>query len=239
MNFFRFHKQINKSSPGGEMKLFTNENEVSCDGESVKIKWYQNKKTLVFEGPRAKQMEQHIYSIIQSISSFKAGETYNRFDTSNLHNNDKFVEAINDFKLQIQQLKAVMEQNKTAIANLETVCQSSSNDAAYIELHTLRKEYELICSDNAILKKENAEHLERMTNLINITSDLNTKIKILEEEKASLVTSVRLINVDNRQLIMEAKRLGSVYDLKPSPEVSNQATHCKRTQNGKMCVSKS
>ncbi len=155
--------------PWCEVKLFTNENEVSCEGEIVKIKWYQNKKTLVFEGPRAKQMEQHIYSIIQSNSSFKEGETYNRFD--NLHNNDKFVEAINDFKLQTQQLKAVMEQNKTAIANLETVCQSSLNDAAYIELHTLKKEYELICSDNAILKKENAEYLERMTNLIYITSD--------------------------------------------------------------------
>ncbi len=49
----------------------------------------------------------------------------------------------------------------------------------------------------AILKKENAEKLERMTNLVYITSDLNTKIKIIEEEKASLVTSVRLVNEDN------------------------------------------
>jgi hypothetical protein len=32
-----------------------------------------------------------------------------------LHNKDKFVEAINDFKLQIQQLKGVMEQNKTKL----------------------------------------------------------------------------------------------------------------------------
>ena len=154
-----------------------------------------------------------------------------RFDTSNLHNNDKFVEAINDFKLQIQQLKGVMEQNKTAIANLETVCQSSSNDTAYIELHTLRKEYELICSENAILKIENAEYLERMNNLVYITSDLNTKIKILEEEKASLVTSVRLVNEDKRQLIMEAKRLGKVYEPEPSSEVSNQTTHCESIQN--------
>ena len=97
----------------------------------------------------------------------------------------------------------VLWKKKTAIANLETVCQSSSNDTAYIELHTLRKEYELICSENAILKKENAEYLERMNNLVYITSDLNTKIKILEEEKASLVTSVRLVNEDKRQLIME------------------------------------
>jgi uncharacterized membrane protein YfhO len=64
-----------------------------------------------------------------------------------------------------------------------------------------------------------------------ITSDLNTKIKILEEEKASLVTSVRLVNEDKRQLIMEAKRLGNVYEPEPSSEVSNQTTHCVSTQS--------
>ena len=126
------------SSPGGEVKLFTNEDEVSSEGEIVKIKWYQSKKTLLFEGSKAKQIERDIYSIKQSNTSFKEGETCSRFDTSNLHNNDKFVEAINDFRLEIQQLKGIMEQNKTAIANLETVCKSSSNDTAYIELHTLR-----------------------------------------------------------------------------------------------------
>ena len=105
------------------------------------------------------------------------------------------------------------------------------NDTAYIELHTLRKEYELTCSENAILMKESAEYLERMNNLVYIASDLNTQIKILEEEKASLVTSVRLVNEDKRQLIMEAKRLGNVYEREPSSEVSNQTTHCESTQN--------
>jgi hypothetical protein len=70
-----------------------------------------------------------------------------------------------------------------------------------------------------------------MNNLVYITSDLNTKNKILEEEKASLVTSVRLVNEDKRQLIMEAKRLGNIYEPEPSSEVSNQATHCESTQN--------
>lgn len=186
------------------MKLFTNENEVSSEGEIVKIKWYQSKKTLLFEGSKAKQIERDIYSIKQSNPSFKEGETCSRFDISNLHNNDKFVEAINDFKLQIQlQIQQVMEQNKTAIANLETVCKSSSNDTAYIELHLEKNTNLYICSENAILRKENAEYLERMNNLVYITSDLNTQIKILEEEKASLVTSVRLVNEDKRQLIME------------------------------------
>ena len=97
------------------MKLFTNENEASSEGEIVKIKWYQSKKTLLFEGPTAKQMEQDIYSLKQSNSSSKEGETCDGFDTSNLHNNDKFFEAINDFKLQIQKLKLRVLWNKTKL----------------------------------------------------------------------------------------------------------------------------
>ena len=83
----------------------------------------------------------------------------------------------------------------------------------------------------AILKKENAEYLERMTNLVYITSDLNTKIKIIEEEKASLVTSVRLVNEDNPAINHGSQVLRKCYDLKPSPVVSNQATNCKSTEN--------
>ena len=47
--------------------------------------------------------------------------------------------------------------------------------------------------------RENAEKTERMNNLAYILSDLNTKIKILEDEKASLVTAISLLNDDYRQ----------------------------------------
>jgi hypothetical protein len=87
-------------------------------------------------------MEEDIFSKIQSNSSSKEGETCNSFETSNLHNNDTFIEAINDFKFQIQQLIVATEQNKTAISNLESICQTpqSSSDTAYLELHTCTKE---------------------------------------------------------------------------------------------------
>jgi uncharacterized protein (DUF3084 family) len=181
-------------------------------------------------------MEEDIFSKIQSNPSPKEGETCNRFETSNLHNNDKFIKAINDFKFQIQQLIVATEQNKTAISNLESICQTpqSSSDTAYLELHTLRKEYELVCSENANLKKENVEFLERMNNSVYIASDLNTKIRILEEEKACLITSVRLVNEDKRQLIVEANRLRNDYERIPSPDVTNQVVmHSENTQNKK------
>ena len=83
-----------RSSPPGEgVKAFTTE------GDIVKIKWYQGKKGLLFQGSGPKQMEGDIYSKIQSISSSSEGEACNRFECSNLHNNDKLSESLNDFQL--------------------------------------------------------------------------------------------------------------------------------------------
>ena len=79
----------------------------------------------------------------------------------------------------------------------------SSSDNVHSELDRLRKEYELICLENADLKEKNAKCSERMDNLAYIVSDLNTKVKVLEEEKACLVTAVRLINEDQNNQISE------------------------------------
>ena len=35
------------SSPGGDARAFTNENEISTEGDIVTIKWYQGKKNIV------------------------------------------------------------------------------------------------------------------------------------------------------------------------------------------------
>ena len=70
-----------------------------------------------------------------------------------------------------------------------------------------------------------------MNNSVYIASDLNTKIRILEEEKACLITSVRLVNEDKRQLIMEANRLRNDYERILSPDVINQVVHSGNTQN--------
>ena len=200
------------SSPGGDARAFTNENEISTEGDIVKMKWYQGKKTLLFQGSGAKQIEEDLYRKIESMSSSSEGETCSRFECSNLHNNDKLSESLNDFKLQFQQLKEVTEQNKISIDNLESKCKTlqSSNDTTRLELYKLRNEYEVMSSENANLRKENAEYLACMNGLAGTIADLNIKIKSLDEEKASLEASVRLLNEDKCQLILKKNNLG--YD---------------------------
>jgi hypothetical protein len=103
-------------------------------------------------------MEEDIFSKIQSNSIPKEGETCNRFETSNLHNNDKFIETVNDFKFQIQQLIVATEQNITAISNLESICQtpqSSSDTHIHLGNHAhLGKNMNLSVLKMLILRKK-------------------------------------------------------------------------------------
>ena len=61
-------------------------------------------------------------------------------------------------------------------------------------------------SENANLRKENAECLACMNGLAGTIADLNIKIKSLDEEKASLAASVRLPKEEKCQLIFNSKK---------------------------------
>ena len=221
------------SSPGGDARAFTNENEISTEGDIVKIKWYQGKKTLLFQGSGAKQIEEDLYRKIQLKSSSSEGETCSRFECSNLHNNDKVSESLNDFKLQFQQLKEVTEQNKISIDNLESKCKTlqSSSDTTRLELYKLRNEYEVMSSENANLRKENAEYLACMNGLAGTIADLNIKIKSLNEEKASLEASVRLLNEDKCQLIFNKNNVSYDHEREQSLVETTQVEKNGNTNN--------
>ena len=163
---------------------------------STTIKWYQGKKVFSVLGVCASKIEAKIYDKTRLMSSTDEVEIKmdNNTETQNLHiNNVKVTEAVNELKVQIQQLMIDIEQNKISISNFESLCQNVQplKNTEYIELCKHQYELEVLRREDETLKKENVQYLERMNNLSYIVSDLNTKIKILEEEKASLVTSVR------------------------------------------------
>ena len=207
------------SSTGGDVKAFTSESDVSNESEIIKMKWYQGKKFLLFQGVKAKQIEEEIQRKMQSNSNgyFEEGEANSSLQLPNLHTNDKLIEATNDLKIQYRELRFAIGQNKNAISSVQTMCRNfqSSSDNAHSELDRLRKEYELIRLENANLKEENAKCSERMNNVAYIVSDLNTKIKVLEEEKASLITAVRLINEDQSNQFSELNQHTKDHNNKP------------------------
>jgi predicted nuclease with TOPRIM domain len=55
---------------------------------------------------------------------------------------------------------------------------------------------ECLRQENSQLREENVALNERLNNLGSVLSDLNTKLKTSEEEKASLLTAIRLLQTD-------------------------------------------
>jgi predicted nucleic acid-binding Zn-ribbon protein len=65
-----------------------------------------------------------------------------------------------------------------------------------LELSRLRKENAELKNENAMLKNENEQITERVNNLNLVLADLQNKASSAEEEKASLITSIRLLYKD-------------------------------------------
>ena len=61
-----------------------------------------------------------------------------------------------------------------------------------LELSRLRKENAELKNENAMLKNENEQITERVNNFNLVLADLQNKASSAEEEKASLITSIRL-----------------------------------------------
>lgn len=201
------------TSPGGDVKAFTNDDGYITEDETIKIKWYQGKKILTVQGVKSQDIEDKIHVEIQKISHTGEGESKDEQDKASLDqtalnqtelqhlHSEKLIEAINDIKGQIHQLKVDTKENQTSISKLMTLSQVAhpKPDNESLELHKLRQENDEYRRQNENLLRENVEKTERMNNLAYILSDLNTKIKILEDEKASLVTAISLLNDEYRQ----------------------------------------
>ena len=114
---------------------------------------------------------------------------------------EAITEEVNEIKVQIEQLKLDTNENKASISNILALSQGSNliTDNEHHELYKLCEENKDIQCQNKNLQKENIEITKCMNNFAYTVSDLNTKIKILKEEKASLITAISLLHNDNRQ----------------------------------------
>ena len=215
------------TSPVRDLKVFTNVNESSSGNETLKIKWYQGKKVFLVQGDRADDIETKIDEKIQSNLAIDEGETTvnnnMNMNINLLHTNDsEITEAVKEIKVQIQQLISDLKNNRTSIVYLESSYQNLKNTESH-ELWKIKHELKVIRSEHEIVKKENAQYLERISNLAFIVSDLNTKIKLLEEEKLSLITSVRILNEEYRHIIQGNSNLDECNknSSPPSPKKTN------------------
>ncbi len=134
------------------------------ESEGVSIRWYTKAKTITLNGRCQSETEEKLYSIA-SISKELAEVNKQNSDTDCALGNPCISLAEATSKLIIKQI---------------------NNPHPDSELTALKRE-------NLELKNQNKDLTDRISNLNNILADLQGKAKVAEDEKASLITSVRLL----------------------------------------------
>ena len=171
----------------------------STKDEDIALKWYSDTKSIILSGKHAKEFEEKLNSMA-SISQELANEDLpfvNRMDkavvgvqtatsawdsspeASFKHLESRLLKLTEDF------LENTLAINNTLLDHTNQL-NGLKNDEK-VKLSALEKE-------NHELKVENSALEERINNLSYILADLQGKVKHAEEEKASLITVIRLLN---------------------------------------------
>ena len=179
------------SSPGGNVKLLKT--------DELVLRWYTTSNNITINGLKAEDIRKKLKSYATNVSNSTESPNQNDVHWNELDNNS----AINERSCQtplssnnnerFDSLEDTVEILKTQLVSLRFQYQGQRSEATkeIDEAHT-----ECLREENEKLKEENIALNERINNLGFILADLNTKLKISEEEKASLLTSIRLIQSD-------------------------------------------
>jgi lysophospholipase L1-like esterase len=174
------------------------------ENEDIAIRWYSDTKSITLSGDLAKEFEEKLNSMA-SISQDLANEglpfvSRNEAAEGVQTTNDCEHSLEASFKLIIKQLESRMvmlseDFLKNTLAINNTLLDHSD------QINGLKNQDKEKLSaleiENHELKVQNSALEERMTNLTYILADLQGKLKNAEEEKASLITVIRLLNNNN------------------------------------------
>jgi len=116
-----------------------------------------------------------------SFTPKNADESPHPFGTVNIES------VFNDILNELRSLKSESEIQRKEILNLK------HRDAC----QCLKDQVESLKKDNQKLVEENEQLCDRNANLSYIMSDLNTKVKEVENEKQSLVTALKILHGDH------------------------------------------
>ena len=174
------------SSPGGDTKQYESE------AEDILIKWRAKTQTIVVSGKNKDDINNKFMSAV-SVSKTVAEPEPSEHETINSENINLLEMSIKSLNGQMQALKEELTDNLIAI-NRSLLEHSEQLK----ELQSPNPDNELcrLKLENSDLKEENDRLTERINNLSFILADLQGKAKCAEEEKASLITTIRLLYKD-------------------------------------------
>jgi regulator of replication initiation timing len=199
-------------SPGGEVKTFTS--------DTLVLKWHgKTNKWITLSGSSTEVSE-----LSQTLQSLCKEAEENQADIAEIHqtpptNNGKekpsvdlaaptenqteySVRSNNDDKSYEDNFASIENQLKTLESKFLDKMLSIANDLNYLKKYCFNNEVEgmnILRQENASLKVENEALKDSLYTAKFPLSDLNTKVKDLEHEKASLTTTLKILYTDFHQ----------------------------------------
>ena len=213
------------SSPGGDAKMFKSD-------EGLSLKWYgrKSKKIVILkdssEGYLAKFLRVHVNSSNPPEVDGSVSDCIDISDDYNL-NIDNIVEkpdccsesSVKSFDLRLNQAISRMQEIED---KLDCKVNFILDELCVLKNKTVCSVYEqrisMLEERNCKLEEENDLLMNKFTASSCIISDLNSKIKDLENDKLSLVTAIKLIQVQDNHILLliqtiHLQRLSTVLHL--------------------------
>ena len=215
--------------PGGGCKQYKD--------ATIDIRWYSTNKSLTIKGLECDDLKTRLRALASEIYEEQSSEDdVNSIELVNISDTDSIStilpNVLCDKCSELAERVEVLEERMNK--NLSELSKSINSLKAKEELETeLSREYvDFIVRENAKLKHDNEQLRERAENLSYIMSDLNTKVKGLENEKESLVTALGMLQSDlnekykatNWHIVKgPVKKTGSCHGCKPASASSRDA----------------
>ena len=97
------------------------------------------------------------------------------------------------------QIKSLVKEFTTNKTTVEKTLQDHSKVLSQLQNRETNREFDRLRKENLELKRQNDEFSERIHNLSYILANLKNKAKLAEDEKASLITAIKLLYKENKR----------------------------------------
>ena len=174
--------------PCGGCKQFKN--------AAVDIRWYSTSKSLIIKGLECDDLKTRLRILASETNEEQSGEddaNLNKF--VNINNTDSTMQSnvlcdnCSDLAKRVDLLEERMNENLSGISKTLNGLRAKED----LKMEFSREYIGCIQRENVKLKHDNETLRERAENLSYIASDLNTKVKQLENEKECLITALGLL----------------------------------------------
>ena len=194
------------TSPGGETKLFT------ASQDEFVLKWLKSKKLII----QKDNPDEYLLKSFESDHKLSNSDcdldcNVSQIDLQIKNIEDKLFNAIDTISKELNDLKSQ--------------CKNNCTDTAYMCF---------LWDENEKLKKQNELLTEKLNNCLLAGSELNIRVKDLQNEKDSLITAIKVLHYDNvmrpcKQAVDKAEVIQTSKACQCNVASSDQATASDNT----------